>query len=137
MQVLRRTMRTLARRPGWTAHAVITLALGIGASTAVFAVVNAVLLRPLPVADPDRLVAVWDTNPQKGTAAERLAPARFRDLRERLRSSDQGWRLVAVPLHDQVTGRARMPLLLLAGDNPATSALYATQRGTRESRVTY
>src|SRR5688572_11277990 len=60
---LRQGLRALRRAPAFTAIACLTLALGIGAATAVFSVVNGVLLKPLPYPDPDALVAVWHRVP--------------------------------------------------------------------------
>src|SRR5438067_5875711 len=76
---LRHAARVFAKRPGFSSIAVIALALGIGANTAIFSVVDAVLIRPLPYADPDRLVMVWEDASHVGFPRNTPAPANFVD----------------------------------------------------------
>ena len=79
-QDLQYGFRMLLKHPGVTAIAVITLALGIGANTAIFSVVNAVLLNPLPYREPDRLVSIWENVPTHGRW--RASPANFFDWKK-------------------------------------------------------
>ncbi len=86
---LRYGLRTLSKSPGFTAVAVITLALGVGANTAVFSLINSVLLRPLPYDHPEELVLVWESAPFFGLRDSPVAPANYRDWRSRSRSFEE------------------------------------------------
>ena len=84
-QELRQGLRSLVRHPGFSLTAIVTLALGVGASAAVFAVAWHLLLKPLPWPDADRIVQVWNTF-KKTAAINVLAPANYFDIEREARS---------------------------------------------------
>ena len=88
-QDLRYGARMLLKQPGFTSVAVITLALGIGANTAMFSVINAVLLRPLPYHEPDRLVTIWEEMPQRGMYEIPVSFANLLDWVDQTKTLDQ------------------------------------------------
>ncbi|HTS88223.1 MAG TPA: ABC transporter permease [Gemmatimonadales bacterium] len=103
----RYALRSLRRSPVLAAAAILTLALGIGANTTIFSAVNAVILRPLPFPDADRLVMVWEQNPSKGWYKNVAAPANMLDWRDRVKD------------FDDVMGYASWdPSFTLTGDGP-------------------
>lgn len=90
-QDIRHSIRTLIRERGFTAVALGALALGIGATTAIFSVVDAVLLRPLPYDEPNDLVVVWERNTARSLARMSVAAPNYADWRERNRAfADMG-----------------------------------------------
>src|SRR6266404_4659996 len=81
IQDLRYGARMLRKNTGFTAVAVLTLALGIGANTAIFSIINAVLLNPLPYPEPDRLVTLWERAAERGVEQERVSGPNYVDWR--------------------------------------------------------
>ncbi len=86
---IRYALRNLLRRPTFTLIAVVTLALGIGANTAIFSAINALLLKPLPFPELDRVVAVWDKLPSRGVLHNEVSVANYLDLQSQTQSFDQ------------------------------------------------
>src|SRR5216117_2600774 len=81
MNDLKVAFRQLLKNPGFTTVAVLTLALGIGANTAIFSVINGVLLKPLAYPQPDRLVTLWERTPERGIEQERVSGPNYLDWR--------------------------------------------------------
>jgi len=108
--------RTFLKSPGFTLIAILTLALGIGINTAIFSVVNAVLLRPLPYQEPERLMLVGEVNPHAAINQVSIAPANFADYR------DQNKSFQSLGLY-RITARSGFNL---AGDGPPERVVGAT-----------
>ena len=89
LQDFRFGLRMLAKNPGFTAVAVLTLALGIGANTAMFSMVRGVLLRPLPFQNPGQLYTLWERNLKMGYDQNAPAAGNFRDWRDRSHAFEQ------------------------------------------------
>ena len=111
-QDLRYAVRALRRSPAFTAVALATLALGIGANTAIFSVVNAVLLEPLPFPDSGRLVAFYQTLPARGVTTAGVSFPNYSDFASRSRSFEQ---LGAIRMHDYTLTGNGEPSLVVGG----------------------
>jgi putative ABC transport system permease protein len=96
-QDFRYGFRTLLRNPGFCAVAILALALGIGPNTAIFTMVNAVLLKPLPVPEPDRVVMIWGTLLKSGFGQLPVSAADYLEWKQQARSFDQMSAAFAIP----------------------------------------
>ncbi|RPI20755.1 MAG: hypothetical protein EHM61_26390, partial [Acidobacteria bacterium] len=96
---IRYAVRLLRRTPAFTTAALLTLALGIGMTAAIFSVVQAVLLRPVPFPEPDRLVMMWETDRNSGTLREPASIPDFVDYRQRSRQVDRVGAFVSVDMN--------------------------------------
>jgi putative ABC transport system permease protein len=85
---LRYGLRLMLRSPGFTGVALLTMALGIGANTAIFSIVQGVVLKPLPYPEPDRIVLLMESNPSEGWDTFSIAPPNYWDWEERNRSME-------------------------------------------------
>ena len=131
-QDVRYAFRSLLATRGLTAAAILSLALGIGANTSIFSVASALLLRPLPYSDPDRLAILWNRSPGLGIAEDWFSTAQYFDIKSSATSFEQ----VAIALGMQMTltgggepervGAIRMSssLLPLLGARPAHGRLF-------------
>src|SRR5262249_537072 len=102
-QDLRYGARMLLKRPGFTLVAIVTLALGIGANTAIFSLINAVLIRPLPFREPDRLVWIWGNIRNGGNRAS-VSPLDYLDYRAQNTTFEHFAATTTVPTFTNLTG---------------------------------
>src|SRR5262244_2032768 len=91
---IRFAVRSFLKSPGVTAAAILSLAIGIGANTAIFSIVSALLLRPLPYQDSDRLVILWNTSPGLGITQDWFSTAQYFDIK----TGHQGLEQVAIAI---------------------------------------
>lgn len=112
MQDIRYGIRTLAKNPGFTVVAVLTLALGIGANTAIFSVVQNVLLRPLPYTQPENLVEIWNTYPPQVPRAG-LSPGDYADWRQQAKSFSEMGAYADVSYGFNLTGEGQARRVLV------------------------
>ena len=104
-QDVRWTLRVLRQSPGFSVTAVVVIALGVGANTAAFALLDHALLRPLPFADPDRLVTLHDTQLKQGVDRNLTSPPNFLDWRTTNKSFEALGAYVAAPISVNLSGR--------------------------------
>src|SRR5262245_51537449 len=115
---LRYAFRNLLKARAFATAAILALALGIGATTAIFSVVNAVVLRPLPYTEPDRLVSLWEVNHEKNLDHEPLSPVNFMDYRAlpQVFTDAAAWWRPEITLRDEAREPVRVNTIEVSGN---------------------
>ena len=139
LQDLRYGTRTLRQNPGFAFVVILTLALGIGANTSIFTIVNAVMIEPLPFRDPDRLIVIWETNERSPEKANVVAPANYMRWTERATSFERmsafyEWRanLTGEGAPEEVVAqRVTSNFFATMGAEPMLGRAFAAEEGAR------
>ena len=137
LQDIRYGIRSLSKRPGFALVAIITLGLGIGANTAIFSIVNAVLLRPLPFKDPERIVLMWGYLPKLAQTTDKLPSAapNYLALKNQSQSFEQlsafrswSWQLTGGGEPEQLqVARVSANFFAAVGANPIIGRQFAAE----------
>ncbi len=137
---LQHAFRATQHRPGFTAVVIVTLALGIGSTTAVFAVVNAVVFRPLPFPDPDNLVMMWSESPAHGIERAPVFGADFVEWRSRSRTLEEAaafrwplsWNLAVDGSPERISGsRVTADFFRVLGIEPLIGRVFESDEDQR------
>ncbi len=144
VQDIRYAIRTFAKNPGFTLAAVLSLAIGIGANTSIFSVANALLLRPLPYKDANRLVILWNRSPGLNITEDWFSPAQYLDIK----NGHKGFEQVAIAIggNYNLTGvgepervgvvRVSSNLLPLFGERAERGRLFVPEEDSAEAPAT-
>ena len=142
---VRYAVRTWIRNPGFAAVALVTLALGIGANTTMFSVVNATLLQPLPFPDPDRLVTVWKGRIDNPTNLNIVSLPNYRDWKAQnhvfaetalFDSAGRGYNLTSSGEPEQVPGlRVSAGFFQCSASNRCSDARFSLRKKSRAARA--
>src|ERR1700735_1020141 len=144
MQDIRFALRSFAKNPWFTVVAVLSLAIGIGANTSIFSVANALLLRPLPYSNPERLVILWNRSPGLGITQDWFSTAQYFDIK----TEHHGFEDVAIAIggNENLTGagapervgtiHVSSNLLPMLGVEPARGRLFVSTEDANGSAGT-
>ena len=132
---LRYSLRTLRKSPSFAVAAILSLAIGIGATAAVFSIANALLLRPLPYEDPDRLVILWNRSPGLGITEDWFSTAQYFDIKNGHHGLEQV--AIAIGANYNLTGKGepeRVGTIRVSSNLLPMLGMHAATRATLRRR---